>query len=160
VSLVSVRNTAVVVALLGSCVLLTACGSGGGRLSASQYRARLASISHREDKAHADLEKVMRSNSVVEIRSQLSKFAADQGADGNEVANLKPPKDAQAANALLARGLRDTSSELRALIARLSKVKAPKAALTLINKTQTTRGGAETDRALSELQKKGYTKAS
>ena len=156
----SIRNTPVVGSLLGCCVLLAACGGSGGRLSASQYRARLASLSHREDKAHADLDKVMRSNRVAEIRSQLLKFAADQEADGNEVANLKPPKDAQAANALLARGLHDTSSELRALIARLSKVKAPKAALTLINKTQTTRGGAETDRALSELQKKGYTRAS
>jgi len=156
----SVRNSPAFVALLGSCVLLAACGSSGGRLSASQYRARLASLSRREDKAHADVEKAMRSTSVVEIRSGLSKFAADQGADGNEVANLKPPKDAQAANALLARGLRDTSRELRGLIARLSRVKTPKAALTLINKTQTTRGGAETDRALSELQKKGYTKAS
>jgi major membrane immunogen (membrane-anchored lipoprotein) len=160
VRLVSVRNTSVVVALLGSCVLLAACGSSDRRLSANEYRARLTSLSQREDKAHADVEKAARSSSVAEIRSGLSKFAADQAANGNEVANLKPPKDAEAANALLARGLRDTSSEVRALVARLSRVKAPKAALTLINKTQTTRGGAETDRALSELQKKGYTKAS
>jgi hypothetical protein len=49
---------------------------------------------------------------------------------------------------------------VRALVARLSRVKTPKAALALINKTPTTRGGAETDQALSQLKKKGYTKGS
>jgi major membrane immunogen (membrane-anchored lipoprotein) len=76
---VSGRNTPLVVVLLAFCALLAACGSSSGsRLSANQYRARLATISRRADKAHADLEKGMRSNSVVDMRSGLSRFAVDQ----------------------------------------------------------------------------------
>lgn len=76
------------------------------------------------------------------------------------MAKLKPPKDAESANSELARGAHDTASEIRAIVGRLASVKSLKAAQSLLGKVGNPKGGRETDQALGELQRKGYTKAS
>ena len=80
---------------------------------------------------------------------------------GDQVAALKPPKNAEAANALLARGEHDTATATRTVLPQLAKLKSVKAALSLLNKTQgNANGGRELDQALAELKTLGYTKGS
>jgi hypothetical protein len=146
------------VALLLACVLAAGCG-GSSRLSASQYRARLATIARQADKAQAQVEKGLSAKSVTEIQTRLRSFAAAEQQLGNDVAALKPPKNAEPANTELARGEHDTASEVRSLLPRLAKLKSVKAALILLNKNLGgANGGREVDQALAELKKAGYTK--
>jgi len=90
---------------------------------------------------------------------RLSTFANAAQKLGDEVAALKPPKNAEAANALLARGEHDTATATRAVLPQLAKLKSVKAALSLLNRTQgSANGGRELDQALAELKTLGYTK--
>jgi len=98
---------------------------------------------------------------VAEIRARLSTFANAAQKLGDQVAALKPPKNAEAANALLARGEHDTATATRTVLPQLAKLKSVKAALSLLNKTQgNANGGRELDQALAELKTLGYTKGS
>jgi hypothetical protein len=145
-----------VVLVIAICAPLAACGGGGSnRLSASQYRARLSALSGREQTAQAKIGAVMHAKSVGDIRTGLLAFAADQQAAGDEVAALKAPKNAAAANAELARGFHDDATETRAIASRLAGVKSSKAAIALLGKAQP-RGGTEIDSALATLKKEGY----
>jgi hypothetical protein len=141
-------------------VALAGCGSSG-RLSASAYRDRLATIAKQADKAQAEVEKGLSATSVFEIQARLNAFATAEDRLGDEVGRLKPPKDAQAANAELARGEHDTAAAVRAVLPRLAKFTSPKAAIRFLSKgLAQAKGGHEVDHALSQLKKLGYTKGS
>jgi hypothetical protein len=56
----------------------------------------------------------LRANSVASLTSILRKFADSSQRIGQEVSLLKPPANAAAANAELARGERDTANATRA----------------------------------------------
>ena len=147
-------------ALLLLLALVAGCG-GSSRLSPSAYRAKLATIGREANKAQAQVEKGLHATSVAEIRTRLSTFANAAQKLGDQVAALKPPKNAEAANALLARGEHDTASATRAVLPQLAKLKNVKAALSFLNKSQgNAKGGRELDQALAELKKMGYTKGS
>ncbi len=147
-------------ALLLLLALAAGCG-GSSRLSPSAYRAKLATIGREANKAQAQVEKGLHATSVAEIRTRLSTFANATQKLGDEVAALKPPKNAEAANALLARGEHDTASATRAVLPQLTKLKNVKAALSSLNKSQgNAKGGRELDQALAELKNMGYTKGS
>src|SRR2546423_15255236 len=120
-------NIALVVALLAAFAVLAACGGDGSPLSKNDYRSRLAALSQREGRAHADLQKGLKAKDVAGLRTRLARFADDQQTVGRQVAGFKAPKDAEAANRELARGLRDTATEVRSLVARLRTVKTVKA---------------------------------
>ena len=114
-------------AIIGVVVLLlAACGGGGGseRLSPSAYRAKLATIGREANTAQGQVEKGLQAKSVAEIRTRLSTFATATQKLGDQVAALKPPKNAEAANALLARGEHDTASATRRVLSRLTKMKS------------------------------------
>jgi hypothetical protein len=145
-------------ALLAACALVSGCG-GGSRLSASQYKSRLATISHQADTTDGALEKALTATTVAQIETRLKTFAtADQGL-GHEVAALDPPKNAVSANAELARGESDTADEVRAMLPKLKAVSSAKAALTLLNKhLNGAKGPDEVDHALAQLKHEGYTK--
>ena len=148
------------IALLLLFALVAGCG-GSDRLSPSAYRTKLATIGGEANKAQTQVEKGLHAKSVAEIRTRLSTFANAAQKLGDEVAALNPPKNAEAANALLARGERDTASATRAVLPQLAKLKSVKAALSLLNKNQgNAKGGRELDQALTELKKLGYTKGS
>jgi hypothetical protein len=148
------------IALLLLLAVVAGCG-GSSRLSPSAYRAKLAAIGREANTAQAQVEKGLHAKSVAEIRTRLSTFANATQKLGDEVAALKPPKNAEAANALLARGERDTASATRAVLPRLAKLNSVKAALSLLNKAQgNAKGGGELDQALAELKKLGYAKGS
>jgi len=148
------------VALVSLCAFVAGCG-GSNRLSASEYRSRLAKIGQEATKAQTNVEKGLSAKSVAELRTRLSSFASADQKLGDEVAALKAPKNAEAANALLAHGEYDTASATRAVLPQLAKLKSVKAALSLLNRSQgNAKGGRELDQALAELKKLGYAKGS
>ena len=155
------RKRHLVSALLLLLALVAAGCGGSSRLSPSAYRAKLATIGREANTAQAQVEKGLHAQSVAEIRTRLSTFANAAQKLGDEVAALKPPKKAEAANALLARGEHDTASATRAVLPRLGKLKSVKATLSLLNKSLgNAKGGRELDQALAQLKKMGYTKGS
>lgn len=140
--------------------LVAGCG-GSGRLSPSAYRAKLATIGREANTAQTQVEKGLRAKSVAEIRRRLGTFADAAQKLGDEVAAVKPPRNAEAANALLARGEHDTAGATRAVLPQLAKLKNVKAALSFLNKSEgNAKGGRELDHALAELKTLGYTKGS
>ena len=138
-------------------LLVSACG-GSGRLSASDYRAHLETIAKESDAAQHAVEKGFQSTSVPQLVTVLSLFGAAEKRIGDEVAALKPPKDAEAANTELAKGQHDTGSEVQALLPKIKKMPSAKAAIAYLSKTPTTKGGREVDEALAMLKKLGYIK--
>ena len=148
------------VALVFACALLAGCGgSSSSRLSASEYRARLAKLGKEADKVQGDVEKALTAKSVSEIEARLKASATADDRLGDEVSALKPPKDAEAANAELARGEHDTAAAARAALPKLEKFTSAQAALSFLNSINP-RGGRELDHALTQLRKLGYAKGS
>jgi hypothetical protein len=148
------------IALLLLLALLAGCG-GSSRLSPSAYRAKLTTIGREANTAQSQVEKGLHAKSVAEIRTRLNTFANAVQKLGDEVAALEPPKNAEAANTLLARGERDTASTTRAVLPQLAKLKSVEAALSFLNTSEgNAKGGRELDQALAELKKMGYAKGS
>jgi hypothetical protein len=155
------RNLFAVTALALVCALLPGCGGNGSRLSRSAYSARLATLGNEANKAQGDVENALHAKSVSEIEARLKAFAADDDRLGDEVSRLKPPKDAEAANAELARGEHDTAAAVRSVLPRVAKFTSPKAAIAFLSKSVgNAKGAHELDHALSQLKKLGYTKGS
>src|SRR4051812_34062241 len=102
-------------------LLVSACG-GGSRLSASDYRAQLETLAKESDAAQHAVEKGFQATSVPQLVKALSVFGAAEKRIGDEVAALKPPKDAEAANTELANGQYDTASEVQALLPKIKKM--------------------------------------
>jgi hypothetical protein len=138
-------------------LLLSACG-GGSRLSATDYRAHLETVAKQSDAAEHAVEKGFHAASVPQLVKTLGVFGAAERRIGDEVAALKPPKDAEAANTELADGLHGTALELQPLLAKIENMPSAKAAVAYLTNTPTTKGGREIDQALAQLKKLGYTK--
>lgn len=143
-----------------ACALVEGCGGGSSRLSANAYRARLATVAKEADKAQGDVEKALSAKSIAEIQTRLKAFATADDRLGDEVSRLKPPKDAETANAELARGEHDTAAAVRSVIPKLAKFTSAKAAIAFLMKATPPKGGRELDHALAQLKKLGYTKGS
>jgi hypothetical protein len=103
---------------------------------------------------------VVPTSSVQQIRSALQEFAVVQQRAGNKLAKLKPPKQAEAANALLARGLRDLAAETRRVVQRLASAKSSKQALRIVRDSAlqdpNTPGVREINRAVTTLKRLGF----
>jgi hypothetical protein len=138
-------------------LLLSACG-GSSRLSAREYRTHLQTVAKESDAAQHAVENGFQATSVPQLVKLLTAFGTAQKRIGDEVAALKPPKDAEAANTELANGLHDTGSEVQALLPKIRKMPSAKAAVAYLSKTPTTKGGSELDQALAQLKKLGYVK--
>jgi hypothetical protein len=146
---------------LAATVALSACGgSGDGRLSGAAYKKQLAALSRQDDKAHANVDSLPHAKSVAQMTAGLTAFAAGEKRIGAEVAALKPPKDAEAANSQLARGFSDSATEITQVLAAIKPAKTPRQALQVIGKQfgSGTQGGKELDAALTQLKKLGYAK--
>jgi len=137
------------------------CGSSN-RLSRDEYKAQLTTLNHDVSKAEAAAQSaVVQAATVEQIRAALTRVAAVQQHVGDEVAKLKPPEEAEAANALLARGAHDLAAETREVVKKLASVTKPSEALGLIQKAfQDTRGAKELDQAVGELKKLGFSAGS
>jgi hypothetical protein len=138
---------------------LAACG-GSDRLSAKDYRARLAALVVSKHQGHldADLKKLRKAKSGAAIRHGLVTLSAEHELFAGEVATLKPPKDAENANALLARGARDLTLQIGEIAGQLHVTKSPTAATKGLDALSNGPGLAEETRALSQLKKLGYLK--
>jgi hypothetical protein len=153
---VSIR-AAVALALL--CVLVAGCG-GGGRLSRGEYRARLAELAGESNAAQANAQHALEARNIGDLQSRLREFADAEDRIGDKVDHLKPPKDAEAANAELARGFHDTASEIRDAVPGLSKFSLPVFAIRSLRSLANSNGSREVDEGLAKLKKLGYTKGS
>jgi len=145
------------VAAVVTVLLVSGCG-GGSRLSASDYRTHLETLGKESNAAQHAVEKGFQATSVPQLVTVLTVFGAAEKRTGDEVAALKPPKDAEAANTEMANGLHDTGSEVQALLPKIKKMPSAKAAIAYLGKTPTTKGGQELDHALAQLKKLGYIK--
>ncbi|HEU5476372.1 MAG TPA: hypothetical protein VFU64_00895 [Gaiellaceae bacterium] len=141
-------------AVLG-CFALAACGSG--RLSKADYRNQLGVILKSSSLAHHSLSLAgATAQTVPQLQTHLRRFAASEDRLGDEVSALKPPKDAEAANTLVAKGAHHDATEVRKLIPKLSKFSNVRQALHFLNGVGHTKGGQELDKATRKLRKLGY----
>jgi hypothetical protein len=164
------RGSLVAVAVMVACAsVLAGCGGSGGsssstsssRLSRAAYRSRLAKVAREAGAAQGAVQKAAsRAKSVEDVETALRSFAAAYDRLGNEVAALKAPQDAAAANAELAKGEHDDAAETRAVVPKLSKFKTVQQAFGYLQQLGHTKGGAEQDKALATLKKLGYTTGS
>jgi len=154
------RRALLVVLALGVAQLAAGCG-GSSRLSEDAYRTQLAAI-NREVSNAADAARgaIVPNSSVQQIRSALQAFAVVQQRAGDKVAKLRPPKKAESANALLARGLRDLAAETRPIVQRLASAQSSKQALGIVRgsalQDPNARGIREINRAVTSLRKLGF----
>lgn len=146
-------------------LLASGCGgggsdSGGNRLSPAAYKAKLKTMGKESDTAQHGLETVLGTEFLTKSSAQLAKvlttFAAAEKRIGDEVAALNPPQNAEAANTELAKGFRDTDSEVRALIPKIEELPNARAGILYLHKQPPTTGGRELDAALAKLRKLGY----
>jgi len=143
-------------------VMLAGCG-GSGQLSASDYKAKLAALNKEVDTAETHAQAAAtQAQSVAQIRAALTQVAVVQARVGDAVEKLKPPKDAESANKLLARGAHDIAGETRAVLPALASVKTPRHALALLQQRlgSAPKGARELDQAVAELKKLGYSAGS
>jgi hypothetical protein len=150
-----------VLLLFGAFLSAAGCG-GSGRLSKGEYRSKLKALDAKVSKGEAAVRSaVTPSATVAQISVALTRFADVDKQVGDEVAKLKPPKEAEAANALLARGFRDLAAETRGVAAKLSSVKSPAAGLALVQRAGASfQGAKELDQAVSQLKKLGLSAGS
>jgi len=162
------KTLALLAAALAAVIVLAGCGSsggsgggGGGTLSKSEYKAKLQALGHEAQQAQADVAKGLNAKTVAELHSRLLAFAATSQHLGDEVAALKPPKDAAAANAELAQGEHDSAKAIRDAAAAIQNSKTPQAALAYLQKSLSNAKGAhELNDALTKLKNLGYTTGS
>ena len=151
-----------------ACLMLVACGSSNDgsstattQLTPQQYKRFLRQLAHREDQAHRSLEQSLHGKGLTQLKHALIAYAKDQESVANELSSVKPPQNAQAAHAQLEKASRDTAAAIYAVIPKVAAAKSVQAALQEIQHAKgAQRAGQETDAALAQLQKLGYTKAS
>jgi len=132
-------------------------GAGAAALSPKQYKAQLAAIATESNSKQAIIQKGLQAKTVPVLVAALKQFAASQDKLGAEVAALKPPANAAAANAQLAKGLHDIASAVREVEGKVKGVKTVKQATTILDKdTSGVKAGQEVDAALAALNKLGY----
>jgi hypothetical protein len=148
-------------------LLLAACGSSGGgtstptRLSAAAYRAKIAKIKVEAAGAQADVEKGLQAKTVGELKQRIDAFAAATQRIGDEVGELNPPQNAEAANSQLAQGLHDIAAGTRDASGKIATMKTVQAAISYLRSAPgPVKGSREVGDALATLQKLGYTTGS
>ena len=152
-------------------LLLAACGSSGSNndtsssgsasLSPSAYRAEIAKIKKQATNARGDEALVLQARSVPELGARLDAFAYTTRHIGDEVAKLNPPKDAEAANVELAKGMHDISRATHRASLAVAKLRTAQAGIAYLAKSSASaRGARELDDAIARLQKLGYTSGS
>jgi hypothetical protein len=159
--LAAVRGLALCVAAC-AVLLLAACGgSGDSRLSQSAYRAKLAQIKQEAASAQASVARGLQAKTLAELRGRLDAFAETTQRIGDEVAKLKPPENADAANTELADGLRETARATREASKQITGLHTPREAISYLEHSPLNKKGAkQVDEALTRLKQLGYTTGS
>jgi hypothetical protein len=141
-------------------LLLTACG-GGSRLSQSAYRTKLAQVKQEAASAQASVAQGLQAKTLAELRGRLDAFAESTQRISDEVAKLKPPQNAEAANTELADGLHETARATRDASKAVAGLHTPREAITYLEQSPLNKKGArQVDEALTRLKQLGYTSGS
>ena len=141
-------------------LLLAACG-GGSRLSQDAYRTKLAQVKQEAASAQASVAKGLQAKTLAELRGRLDAFAESTQRIGDEVANLKPPQNAEAANTELADGLHETARATRDASKQITSLHTPREAISYLeHSTLNKKGARQVDEALTKLRQLGYTSGS
>jgi hypothetical protein len=155
-----VRGVALCSAAL-AVILLAACGGGGSRLSQDAYGAKLTQIKQEAASAQASVALGLRAKTLAELRGRLDAFAESTQRIGDEVANLKPPQNAEAANTELADGLHETARATRDASKQITGLHTPREAISYLEHSPLNEKGAhQVDEALTRLKQLGYTSGS
>jgi hypothetical protein len=150
-------------AVLAASIALAGCGGGGGggNLSRSEYRAKLAALSHEAAQAQATIQQGLTVKTVAGLHARLLAFAAASQRLGDEVAAIKAPENAQAANAELARGEHDSAKATRTAAAGIAKMKTTRQAIAYLQRSLgNAQGARELQDSLNKLKTLGYTSGS
>jgi hypothetical protein len=157
--LAAVRGVALCIAAC-AVLLLAACG-GSSRLSQSAYRTRLAQIKQEAASVQASVAKGLQAKTLAELRGRLDAFAESTKRIGDEVAKLKPPENAEAANTELADGLHETARATRDASKQITGLHTPREAISYLEHSPLNKKGArQVDEALTRLKQLGYTSGS
>ena len=142
--------------LLLAVLLVSGCGSG--RLSDDEYRARISNVNTDLTNASQAIAGTAAPRvPVTRIRASLGRLADSQDRIATTVEDLKPPKRAEAANALLAKGARDLSAEVRATQRTLGTYSSHDKAVALVrNDLSKSKGVKKLSRAFDQLHRLGY----
>jgi len=142
--------------LLLAVLLVSGCGSG--RLSDSDYRGRISNVNvDLTNAASAISGTASPRTSILRIRASLGRLADSQDRIAGVVEGLKPPKRAEAANALLAKGARDFAKEIRATQQTMGSYSSHAKAVALLRKNLSDpKGVQELSRAFAQLHRLGY----
>ena len=142
-------------------ILLSACGGGSKELSASDYRAKLATLGKEVTTAQAGIQQALKAKTVADLSARLKAFADAESRIGTEVGKLNPPKDAKTANEELAKGQRDIATAIRNLATQVGKAASVQAGLKLLEQDQAAgSAGQAVDHAIAALKKLGYSEGS
>jgi hypothetical protein len=157
--LAAVRGVALCIAAC-AVLLLAACG-GSSRLSQSAYRTKLAQIKQEAASVQASVAKGLQAKTLAELRGRLDAFAESTQRIGDEVAKLKPPQNAEAANTELADGLHETARATRDASKQITGLHTPREAISYLEHSPLNKKGArQVDEALTRLKQLGYTSGS
>jgi hypothetical protein len=141
-------------------LLLAACG-GGSRLSQDAYRTKLAQVKQEAASAQASVARGLQAKTLAELRGRLDAFAESTQRIGDEVAKLKPPANAEAANTELADGLHETARATRDASKQITGLHTPREAISYLEHSPlNTKGARQVDEALTRLKQLGYTSGS
>jgi cell pole-organizing protein PopZ len=143
-------------------LLLAACGGGGGsRLSADAYRKQLVLIKQEAAQAQEHVAQGLQAKTLAELRQKLGAFADSTQRIGDEVAKLKPPENADAANTELADGLHETASATRDVSKAVAGLHTAREAISYLEHQPSNQKGAHhVDEALTRLKQLGYATGS
>jgi len=152
-----------------SVLLLAACGGSGGggtsgttssgtQLSAAQYRTHIAKIKVEAASAQAHVGTGLQAKTPAQLEQTVDAFATATQRIGDEVAQLNPPSNAEAANAELAQGLHDISAATRAAAGKIAKLKTAQAGISYLEHSKgPVKCSHEVSNALAKLKQLGYT---
>ena len=142
-------------------LLLAACGGGGSRLSANADPAQGTQIKQQAATAETDVALGLKATTLAELRQRLDAFSASTQHIGDEVAKLKPPRNAEAANTELAAGLHETARATRAVNANIAALHTAQEAIAYLEHSpNNAKGAGEVNGALAKLKQLGYTSGS
>jgi uncharacterized lipoprotein len=151
----------VALCIAASAVLLLAACGGGSRLSQSAYRTKLAQVKQEAASAQASVAQGLQAKTLAELRGRLDAFAESTQRISDEVAKLKPPQNAEAANTELADGLHETARAARDASKAVAGLHTPREAITYLEQSPLNKKGArQVDEALTRLKQLGYTSGS
>ena len=137
----------------GGCGSSGSSGGAGGELSKAQYEQHLQTDSQAITKAFTPLRKPPRT--MNELAGELKVGEAKLREASADLTSVTPPKDVQADNTALAKGLSELAGELE-LLRQAAAKNNPKLVQQAINGLQQSHALIDARKATDDMKKKGY----